>query len=132
MRVFLDANVLFSASHSGSAIARLIVVASRRATLVTSDLACAEARRNLSLKRPKWSDTFELLVEDLELVPSAIFALPVALAQKDVPLFCSAVSAECNYFVTGDRKDFGHLFGETVHGVTIITPLGLAQLLALE
>ena len=31
--------------------------------------------------------------------------------------------------VTGDRKDFGHLFEQEIHGVNVITPLRLAELL---
>ena len=52
MRVFLDANVLFSASNGGSNIARLIALLTERGTGVASDVAVEEARRNLALKRP--------------------------------------------------------------------------------
>ena len=130
MRIFLDANVLFSASHSGSAIGRLIVAAMQKATVVTSDLACAEARRNLSLKRPAWSSIFEALVQQIEVTPSTVFPLPVTLADKDIPILCAAVRAECRYLVTGDRRDFDKLFDHTVHDVTAITPVRLAELMA--
>ena len=68
--------------------------------------------------------------EELEVVPSAVFPLPVTLAEKDVPLLCSAIRARSDYFVTGDRRDFGHLFGTRVHGALVITPLMLAEVLA--
>lgn len=42
----------------------------------------------------------------------------------------SAIRAESDYFVTGDRRDFGHFFETTVHRVTILTPLWLAEVLA--
>ncbi len=67
---------------------------------------------------------------DLEIAPSACFELPVALAEKDVPLLCAAIRSQCGYFTTGDRRDFGHLFGETVQGVEIIPLLRLAVILA--
>jgi predicted nucleic acid-binding protein len=130
VRVFLDANVLFSASQPGSALGRLIAAARRRASILTSDIACAEARRNLALKRPSWIDTFEALLEELEVVPSSVFTLPVTLNEKDVPLLCAAIRARSDYFVTGDRKDFGHLFGTRVVGAAVITPLRLAEILA--
>lgn len=130
MRIFLDANVLFSASQPGGAFSRLIAAAIRRAQVMTCAIACIEARRNLSLKRPDWVDSFEALLDQIEIVPSTAFALPVTLDEKDVPLLCAAIGASCDYFVTGDRKDFGHLFGTRVHDVTIITPLRLAELLA--
>lgn len=130
MRVFLDANVLFSASQPGSAFARLIAVAVQRAHVLTSDIACAEARRNLALKRPAWLEAFEALLEELEVVPSAVFPLPVTLDEKDVPLLCAAIRARSDYFVTGDRRDFGHLFETRVHGALVVTPLRLAERLA--
>lgn len=130
MRVFLDANVLFSASQPGSVFARLISTALQRSTVVTSDLAALEARRNLELKRPTWLEAFDTLIEDIEVVSSVVFALPVALAEKDVPILCAAIRAQCALFVTGDRKDFGHLFEQEVHGVKVVAPLRLADLLA--
>ncbi len=130
MRIFLDANVPFSASHPGSATCRLIAAAMRSHTIVTSDVACSEARKNLTLKRPSWSGPFENLIENMELQPSSVFALPVTLDTKDLPLLCASIRARCHYFVTGDQKDFGHLFDRTILGVTIIRPLRLAQILA--
>jgi predicted nucleic acid-binding protein len=130
LRVFLDANVLFSASQTGSAFSRLISVAARRATVLTSDIACAGARRNILVKRPGWLAAYEVLLAMIEVVPSAVFRLPVTLDEKDVPLLCAAIRARCDAFVTGDRRDFGHLFGARVLGVTVITPLRLAEILA--
>lgn len=127
MRVFLDANVLFSASQPESVFFRLIQAAIQHATVVTCDLAIAEARKNLTLKRPAWVKTFEALLDQLDMVPSTAFAFPVALDEKDIPLLCAAIHASCDYFVTGDRKDFGHLFGTSVCDVTVITPLQLAE-----
>ena len=130
MRVFLDANVLFSASNADSNIARLVNWLVEKATGVSSDLAVEEARRNLALKRPQWLGEFERVQTILEIVSSASFALPVALAAKDAPLLCSAVVARCDDFVTGDRRDFGHLYGRSVMGVEVISLLRLAELLA--
>lgn len=130
MRVFLDANVLFSASNLDSNVARLVEWLGERGTAVSSDLAVEEARRNLVLKRPQWLEGFERVRTHLELVPSAQFALPVVLDAKDVPLLCAAIAAKCQSFATGDKRDFGRLAGKTVLSVEIISLLGLAQLLA--
>lgn len=130
MRVFLDTNVLFSASQPGSAFGRLIAAARRRASILISDIACAEARRNLALRRPSWMNAFEALLEELEVVPSSVFPLPVTLNEKDVPLLCAAIRARSDYFVTGDCRDFGHLFGTRVVGAVVITPRHLAEILA--
>ena len=130
MRVFLDANVLFSASNAGSSIARLMDWLLAKATAVSSDLAREEARRNLAMKRADWLPAFELLMQRVEEVPSALFGLPVSLDEKDRPLLCAAIRAGCTHFATGDRRDFGHLFGETVEKVQVVDLLGLAKLLA--
>lgn len=129
MRVFLDANVLFSASNSGSNIARLVEWLVAEATAVTSDLACVEARRNLALKRPDWLPAFDQLLPRVEQVPSALFDLPVTLDEKDQPLMCAAIRAGCTHFATGDRRDFGHLFDKVVEKVLVVNLLRLARLL---
>ena len=130
LRVFLDANVLFSASNTGSNIATLMESLSERGTGISSHLAVEEARRNIELKRPQWLTGFERVRATLQLVPAARFPLPVTLDAKDAPLLCAAVGAKCDYFVTGDKRDFGHLDGQTVLGVQVISVLRLAQLLA--
>ena len=130
MRVFLDANVLFSASNVGSNIARLIAWLAKQETAVTSDLAVEEARKNLVAKRAAWVPAFEDVLDDLEIVPTALFELPIPIKAKDAPLFCAAIRSRCGLFVTGDRRDFGHLYGQRVQGVEIISLLRLAEILA--
>ncbi len=130
MRVFLDADVLFSASRFGSNIARLVAWLVEQETAVTSDLAVEEARRNLGIKREDWLPVFEKLLVDLEVVPSALFDLPVPLDSKDAPLLCAAIRSRCDLFVTGDKRDFGHLYGQAVQGVEVVSLLRLAEILA--
>jgi len=127
MRIFLDANVLFSASNHDSHIARLLEIMSNDHTAVTSDFALEEARRNVQLKRPVWSEGFMTLASQLEVTPSVLFDLPVELDAKDRPILCAAIRAGCDLLVTGDRKHFGHLYGHSVEGVTIVSAIGLAQ-----
>lgn len=130
MRVFLDANVLFSASSAGSNIARLVDWLLAEGAAVTSDLAREEARRDLALKRADWLPAFERLMQRVEEAPSALFGLPVSLDQKDRPLLCAAIRAGCTHFATGNRRDLGHLFGRSVEQVQVVDLLGLAKLLA--
>jgi hypothetical protein len=92
LRVFLDANVLFSASNASSNIAALVHELGRVGTPVSSDLAVEEARRNLTLKRAEWLQDFDRVLACLELVPSTKFDLPVPLDAKDVPLLCAAIA----------------------------------------
>lgn len=130
MRVFLDANVLFSAGNTSSNIAQLVAWIARVGTPVSSAVAVEEARRNLALKRPKWTSEFDRVCGLLELVPSTRCELPVSLDAKDIPLLCAAIAGKCQCFATGDKRDFGHLLGRTVLGVEVVSLLRLAQLLA--
>jgi hypothetical protein len=81
------------------------------------------------LKRPQWLPAFDALLPRIEQVPSALFALPVAIDEKDRPLLCAAIRAGCTHFATGDRRDFGHLFDQAVEGVRGVHLLRLAELL---
>lgn len=130
MRVFLDANVPFSASNVNSNIAALIAWLIARETAVTSDVAVEEARRNLAVKREDWLPVFEKLLADLVVVPSARFDLPVPLDAKDAPLLCAAIRSRCRWFVTGDKRDFGHIYDQKVQGVEVISLRRLAEILA--
>lgn len=130
MRAFLDANVLFSASNAGSNIARPIHVLCVRGTAVSSDLAVEEARRNITLKRAAWLPAFDHLLPSVEVVPSALFELPVRVPAKDAPVLCASIRSRVRLFVAGDRRDFGHLMGQPVLDVEIVSPLRLAQILA--
>ena len=121
MRAFLDANILFSASLPKSQLAHFLEGLGDHATLLSSAYACEEAERNLASKFPKGLPAFHRLSKDLELVPVGLFDLGVRLAAKDQPILCGAVAGEAEYLLTGDKKDFGHLFGESVRGVTVVT-----------
>ena len=129
IRVFLDANVLFSASNAGSHIARLIHLLIEQGEAVTSDFAAEEARRNVLIKRPAWTENLDALMSQVQVVPSIQFDLPVALADKDQPILCTAVRCGCQYLATGDKQDFGHLYNHTVEGVTVIPLTKLAELI---
>lgn len=131
-RVFLDANVLFSASNVESNIARLINRLTETRQAVTSDFAVEEARRNIALKRPAWSLHLSRLIDQIQVVSSIQFDLPVELADKDRPILCTAIRSHCEYLATGDRQDFGHLYNHTVAGVTVVSLASLTEILLAE
>ena len=132
MRVFLDANVLFSASNSHSNIARLLDLLMEKGAAVTSDFALEEARRNVELKRPDWTGSFRHLATRIEVLASVTFELTVPLADKDAPILCTAIQAGCQALATGDKRHFGHLYGHTVAGVQIVSLLQLAEMLTAD
>jgi len=95
IRVFLDANVLFSASNDGSNIARLVHLLIEQGEVNTSDFAAEEARRNVQLKRQTWAMDLEALIGQVQVVPSIQFDLPVELSAKDRPILCTAIRSGC-------------------------------------
>ena len=44
------------------------------------------------------------------------------LPDKDIPIFAAAIAASATVLVTGDRRNFGSLYGKKVAGVTVVAP----------
>jgi predicted nucleic acid-binding protein len=127
MRIFLDANILFSGSNDQSALHQLLLLLGEEHELVTSHYAMVEARRNILRKKSGWLGCFESLVSHVGTCPQSKLTAEVELVEKDRPILASAITGGCAYQVTGDRKDFGHLFGQTIEGVCILTPSSIAE-----
>ena len=121
-RVFLDANVLFSAAYrAGSALERLWEATN--VTLLSSAYAIEEANRNLEERDAR--TRLQTLVAALQLVPDVAGGdLPtgVILPEKDLPILFAAVAAEATHLLTGDRAHFGRYFGRRIAGVLIQRP----------
>ena len=127
-RVFLDANVLFSAAwRAESGLLRFWKLP---LVLVSSPYAITEAERNLSRKRPEALARPEALLEPIELVDALTLIDASGLPAKDVPILAAAVAGRCQVLVTGDVTDFGHVLGQTVLGVRVLTPSMLLAELA--
>ena len=127
MKVFLDANILFSASDSNSATRRLLEVLSRRGSAVTNPHAWEEARRNLERKRPHLLPGLESLRQTVAITSAFRLPADVAVAEKDKPVLAGAVGAACTHLWTSDRQHFGALYGKTLHGVAIVSSVQLAH-----
>lgn len=134
MIVFLDANVVFSASNALSNIAKFITQLSQQASLCSSDYALAEARHNIHLKRSQWQAGLTAIEARIKPVPSAPLSIELQatanLPQKDQPILAAAIACRADYLVTGDKRDFGHLYGREVGGVRLVSLQGLALALA--
>lgn len=121
-RVFLDANVLFSAAYRERA-GLLELWKLPRVTLLTSGYAAEEARRNLESEDAR--RRLGELLADIEIVPETLRTiLPdgVSLPEKDRPILLAAIAAGATHLLTGDVTDFGTFFGKTIQGVLIQTP----------
>ena len=121
-RVFLDANVLFSAAWlEGSALGRLWRIAGT--TLVSSRYALAEAERNLEADDQRRRLTeFARKLELVDATAGAQLPEGVKLVEKDRPILLAAIEAGATHLLTGDRRHFGGLYGKSVSGVKILSP----------
>lgn len=128
MKVFVDANVVFSAclSASGAAQALLVAAQTAHAQCVCSDLAWGEALRNLAAKSPQALPrlaSIEVLVARVP-EPAAVHveaARCAGIVAKDAPVFGAALQCRADLFVTGDVRHFGHLFGQRIEGVLVLS-----------
>ena len=128
MKVFLDANVVFSAAHQreGRAQSLLLLARAGRCDLMVSAHALEEARRNLTRKSHSFDKRLADLLPMTEVVaeapaPLVAWALEHGLPLKDAPILAAAVHANADILATGDLRDFGHLFGKSLHGVRILS-----------
>lgn len=132
MRVFLDANILCSASRGSGGIRSLLEMAENAGhALVADAYVVSEARRNLAAKA-----SAEALVV-LEALLGRILVLPMHaesrveldwLDAKDRPVLRAAMAGQCDVLLTGDKRHFGQASGRSHDGVLICSA---AQLFAL-
>jgi uncharacterized protein len=123
-RVFLDANVLYSAAYlEGSVLGQLWGL--ENVELVSSAYAVEEARRNLALDRPPALARLERLTPKLTLSnPPEDLNLPagVRLDPRDRPILLAAIHGKADFLLTGDGRHFGHLYGKRIQGVLVLRP----------
>lgn len=110
MRVFLDANVLFSAAYAPEGSARLLLALGHAAgfEFVTCEHAAIEAELNLERKAPHAAAALpDLMERQVRILAGADEALcPIPLLAKDRPILAAAIAYRCDVLVTGDRRDF--------------------------
>ena len=123
VKLFLDANILFSAAYRENAgLAKLWKLSHIK--LVSSDYAIMEAERNLhdqhQLQRLK------VFIQSLDIITTyndSLIPGDITLSAKDRPILAAAITAKANFLITGDR-DFEHLFGKKILGVMVLRPSG--------
>ena len=120
-RLFLDANVLFSAAYrSDTGILELWKL--REVVLSSSRYALEEARINLNNDAQR--SRLVRLTEKVQLFDAGERELPhgVALPEKDVPILLAAIEARATHRLTGDVRHFGSYFGKRVEGILVFAP----------
>ncbi len=115
-RLFLDANILFSAAYRPAAgLTRLWQL--EHVQLLTSAYAVGEDRVNHQRRR------LEKLLRRVSIVTGATPAsAALNLPQKDLPILQAALYARATHLLTGDRRHFGTYYGRRIDGVLVLPP----------
>ena len=127
IRLFLDANVLFTAAHNADGKAFFIISLGIEGAweVYTSFFAVEEARRNLALKYPSAEKTLVEFLKSVIIIqehPGAPY--PDGLEQKDRPIFQAAYACRASHLITGDIAHFGAFMNKSrkTAGIIILTP----------
>jgi uncharacterized protein len=128
-RLFLDANVLFSAAYRATSdLTRLWHI--EGVHVITSAYALEEARRAIGHgERLSRLDHLSSLIQIAD-VPSSlapaidqdVLGALALLPAKDRPILLGAIEVGATHLLTGDLKHFGSYFGKTVGGVLVLRP----------
>jgi len=120
-RLFLDANVLFSAAYRADA-GLVAFWKLKGAILCSSHYAMEEARINLVDKTQR--RRLARLARRVRLFDTAPRELPsgLSLPEKGTPIMLAAIQARATHLITGDVRHFGPYFGKEIEGVLIISP----------
>ncbi|MEI6728887.1 MAG: hypothetical protein WCK98_04555 [bacterium] len=122
MKVFLDANILFSlAWKQGSGLNKLFEI--ENADYFTSGYAKTEAERNLPTFEQK--DRLEIVLKHVKIFPTNTNfekIKDITLKEKDLPILNAAIELKCEYLITGDFRDFGQFYGHKVEEVIVLPP----------
>lgn len=112
MRLFFDANQLFTAAYNPGGLAAGVIRNRKKLMcgLVTSAYAVEEARYNLRLKAPEAAlIQLEKTLGFFEIIDVSIREEfnPLNLPLDDVPIFQGALASNATHLITGDKKAFG-------------------------
>lgn len=113
IKVFVDSNIWFSAFYkSGNASKLLQKLNSKLFEVIISELVLEEIIINIKIKIP---NALALVYDFFQQYPVIVLKSPslenikpyLGLAdKKDVPILTNALNYHCQYFITGNLKDF--------------------------
>jgi len=113
MKLFLDANVIYSASRSekGASFAIFQLKNKFKIELISSKLALIEAERNIVEKEtPSILNRFYYLLKEIKIisvegVKAKIFYKNI-IEEKDAPILYGAKQSHVDFLITLDKKHF--------------------------
>jgi uncharacterized protein len=119
-RLFLDANVLFSAAYRPDA-GLLQFWKLSGVLLCSSRYALEEARINSTEGAQRRLSRLARSIQFFDAPPPQ--SLPaISLPEKDWPIFLAALDARATHLITGDIRHFGRYLGKVIQGILIVTP----------
>jgi predicted nucleic acid-binding protein len=132
VRIFLDANILFSAARADGAIRQFLALTEAAGHELWADAyVFEEARRNLAAKTPSGLPVLEAMAARIKigglLAGGPLLPETLVLPETDRPVLAAAVHHRCEILVTGDRTHFGALYGKTIRSVRVMSPAMLAE-----
>ena len=131
LKIFLDANILFSAAKTDGAVRSLLTaVLDAGHECWVDGYVLDEARRNVSAKAASALPLLDELVLRLSVstvAPGLQAAESHGLPEKDRLVLAAAAALGCDVLVTGDRTHFGKLYGRQAAGVLIHSPRSLYE-----
>jgi predicted nucleic acid-binding protein len=130
-RLFLDANVLFSAAYRPNA-GLLRLWKFKNVVLCSSRYALEEARINLADEEQQARLIALSKLTHLFEAGSALLPRGISLPEKDTPILLAAIAADASHLLTGDVRHFGRYFGKKIEGIAIVLPGDYLRLRARE
>lgn len=120
-RLFLDANVLFSAAYRANA-GLLQFWKRKNVALCSSHYALEEARSNLTQDvQRRRLEKLATVIQFFDPIPRSL-PREVILPDKDVTIFQAAMAARATHLITGDVHHFGRYFNKTIEGIVVLSP----------
>ena len=142
VRIFLDSNVVLSGLFSDRGPPRIILdllsLGLPLFTGVTGKFNIVEIERTLKKKMPEVLPRYReyLPLLNLEITPrpslKQVKALKGHTAEKDLPVLASALKADVDFLVTGDKKDFGEARRRGSYPFKVVTPSEFLQMILPE
>ncbi|MDO8741746.1 MAG: PIN domain-containing protein [Candidatus Roizmanbacteria bacterium] len=127
--VFIDSNVWFSAFYKEGSCSKLLRdIKSSGWKVFVSELVLEEVIRNIQLKIPHVLPFFINYLKENKVVvfknpASKLLVQHKKLAKfEDLPIIISAFESKCDYFITGNIKDFNIVLINKIFKIKILTP----------